>query len=644
MRKQKALSVLLLSGIVMLFSSVLFQLFIVDFNRFDYIPFEVNGVGCYEERFTDGIEPMFRECGLEYFIVSVSSNVKSTEYSIYCSSEVRNKLSRMGYLEGEYRSITGNDIGIHYASVSSYTKRTSVSETENIYFLNSGNAERNSYLEENLIRGENSRLESVKLAYAGIWALWCILLLIISGIHVVFQKKQWLLEVCYGRPVKQVFLRELGLEIAAAIGSLTVFFICLRSFFNLRFMIWTWALAIPAYCILVSGIYVRAFFFMDYKAALQKTLFSSKLVFSCRLFKYALLAISVSLISISLFSTKTLFCLLQQKSFYQLFSDYSAISVAFDYENDSMLETCFTYDDEVYAEKLTDWNLIYWIEKKITEPGYEAECIQANKNAEFLLNRMGLETADCGSERLVLFLPETMSGLSEEEQKDLLFSEVNYPEDTPCETVFYETGISSYAFCGPESEAVKVQNPVIIWSNFSCYTPEIVDAPGWLCDWTGVAGTVSHEEITEYRLQNPNILYSTDENIYERYRKKLGDALLQALLFGGLGLITVILDGIVLGLLIRIEQEMKAMEIAVKKVYGSPFRDRYSEMVFTVFESAIFGLLAAVLIASKSETIDFRLTGTVTVCFVLLETMLLLRECLKWEKTALIKILKGGAL
>ncbi len=644
MRCQRVLAKLLLSGVVILFSSFLFQLFVTDFSCFDYITFDVGAVGNYEERFSDNVKPMFEECGLDFFIVSVTPRTQQTTYSVYCNNDVLTKLKENGYYEGRFKCILGTDIAFEYHSLEEYTKRSSVNVTENIYFLNLDSVKVNAYIDENAVRVTKKERNYYQVGFVVIWGLWLVLFLILEGVNVAFQKKQWLLEICHGRPVKRVLLREIIKVIGCSLASLLIWGVLLHRFICTQYMMATWIVAIACYCIVTTILIGGTLFFANYKVAFQKNIYSLKLIVLCRMEKYTLMGVSVVLFSLCFMGISRYIELLAEKPFYENFTEYSNIVMGFDYGDDSKLETCFTYDDEMYAEKHTEWGLIYWNYRGIELPFCKTDCIVSNKNAEKLLVQIGLDTSGCKSEMAHLFLPESMRGIPEEEVKILVSHLSNGPDDIDFDVLFYCEEISSYVFCGPESEVEMVHNPIVLWMNYSEYDSSFIDAYGYLCDWIGVAGLMTEEEFTGYCLSNSHISGYSIENVYDRYLQRVSDCLVQTFLCLALGIITLFLDIISLRVLIGIEQEMRAMEIAVMKVSGTPVVVRYAEVLLTIFESALLGILMAYVVSTQVEGLSIGISLFVAMGLLILEIFLMLNEFIKWERTSIMKILKGGAL
>lgn len=148
------------------------------------------------------------------------------------------------------------------------------------------------------------------------------------------------------------------------------------------------------------------------------------------------------------------------------------------------------------------------------------------------------------------------------------------------------------------------------------------------------------EELKEIVRADEKIRNYWYTDIYGAYRKAAAEFVQVGLALLSTAALVVLLDVLLLRSIVRMEQEVNALEIALKKVMGSPFYVRYRGIVGTTLSAGALAVLAAG-VASWRQAHRMDLLGAgAGVCLIVLELCFVALEAFRWERVQVQKILK----
>lgn len=658
MKLGKILITFLLLTLVLLLNGELYHAYVSDFSEDSFIIVSDIEVGKYESEFEQGCK-ILEEQGLKYYLLDITSvSDEETEINIYCNDAVKDFLiNQRNHFEGRYKSFFLGTQTVRYHDIYDFTKRTLVSPSVEIYFINFNESQ----LSDDFLK--SSGLDKIRNYYSGndkilkavcvlSWAIAFAVLLILSAFDAHHNKKEWMVRLCYGYPPNYLLYSKILIEIGSCAAIFIAECIFLHSYIEIRFLGKYIIFMAGVFFVLDIFIYWRAFYRMNYKIALQRAFTSNGLLSLSYTVKIALFALSMLCLMKCVFQMSSFFHMLSQREFYDNFKNYSHPQFSFvGYTEDPDEAARFVMEDSIYADKFSDWRITQWQSRSVNIGNIKTDAIYANLNAAKLLSEAvpSIDVSSLDKNVHYIFVPENLYKPDDSEFSRELRMFGDFLGDIIEQRIIPYTGDTEfYAFSGSalngENDIEMMHNPIIYYNTEESFSEERIREYGMLCDYVMEACMVSDEQMKEYVLSNDFLQDYTLVNIYDAYNNRLQNEIKWLLLYGFIGILILALDVSVLKLIIKMEQEMNALEIAVKKVTGSPLVVRYRDIFVSEIKAVLIGFIASIaliLILKESFSVWLVFIGLL---LGLIDIGVLCFESRKWERISLHKIIKGGAL
>lgn len=238
------------------------------------------------------------------------------------------------------------------------------------------------------------------------------------------------------------------------------------------------------------------------------------------------------------------------------------------------------------------------------------------------------------------------------------------------EIITYKPNVSIIAFNNTASSKVETyKNPIIYFSYLDESDLVIQNMYGTLAerkiadgglyeDWIGGINSVSYDncimiKATDNELEvfarNNNFSLENDYfsklNVYENYKQSLLRNEKILIMLYGLILIFLIMESILIGTVVKIEYNINAKELAVKKILGYSILQKNLKIFLLSIIVIVIGFIFSVILCSLLRivtTILFLFLGCVMLS--LIEILFIFYYIVKIESTQVVKILKGDSL
>jgi hypothetical protein len=119
---------------------------------------------------------------------------------------------------------------------------------------------------------------------------------------------------------------------------------------------------------------------------------------------------------------------------------------------------------------------------------------------------------------------------------------------------------------------------------------------------------------------------------------------MQCLMWGSIAIIFLVLLHLLRVMILRLEHSLNAMELCLKKIYGTPLPMRYDRMSAGTLLSYVLGTLISLILLNEMGIVSWWSIFAVVLILFIGDMMLAVFEILRWENAHIMKILKGGCL
>lgn len=650
MKKGKILSVILLFGVALLITGEVYGLHCLDFSDYYYVDLQ----GRFEDKneFND-FKKIMQHYEIEFCMVDEKTSANGDVFvDIYCDDVVKEMLiNQYQRYEGSIVSILRKTIKVSYHSFDNYLSEND-SEQICMYLFSDQNLEKISFPFSDFEPERGG--EGKDFAYIAIvrlvWTVTFGLILFFSICQCHYEKKEWFVKICYGYAPGRVLAASVGKELLSLLVPVilihVIFNSCIEPDYEGKFIY------VGLFVLILIDVFVIIgnFVFMNYKKALQKGYFSKKILKISYVLRVVLLTLSIVLLSMGMAEVKNCYKLIKQKEFYNEFKGYAHVSFEF-YDCD--INELMSLENQFYVDYVDQFNIKQWLAYAFLSTNASDDgsmddgnwIIMASKNSFENVKSLLPDYANkVGSGEKYVFLPVD---LTQKQKNDYeVFLEIW--SDTDCvEVINYDDNISTVAFTGvgyDGEDGITAENPVIFLDMRDNFTNEEINGDGFRYYMYGSAMEISEKRLQELKQEIPGMTDYFYYDVYEGYEQRVMNAQTILMTYAILLVMIVALDIIVMKNIIKQEQEMNALEIALKKVMGSPIYDRYTKVINTTVTAGVLGVvLSIVLFYLIFETIQIE-NIILGLLFILPEMLLVISEARKWEKMQVQKILKGGSL
>lgn len=651
MRKVKFLIVALLLVLGFVLQSEIFQIECFNFNT-GYFLSCVFSYADEEERcsFLRELETLAKERNVQVFAADVETiNKIERNMTIYGNETVKEYIEEHHEIsERRYNSVLMGNIRVRYCDFEELTQYQNryinvisfIGETENIYGIYSILHDKYD-LEYPMVSGSNER----DMIYI-VWGMIAALMVLLTGIEIMYHKKEVVIRVSMGEDVKSYILKIIFGEIAA---DIVIFILVNRFVFHFiggEFMRHT---VIRLYA---AGVFFSCLCYCGYAEYDIKKVFAN--VNDSKGVLYLTYGIKMVMTAVSLVTIITNFSIMNEMFFsneekmMEEYSEYSylnirdiAVGVYYDMANERIMEK-FRLQEDIFKEYYEEIKPVVCFGELIDENGYTYIC--ANEYADKMLENFTKE-ADMGNEDVVVFMPKGCDRERADEYVRICLDELlKESENVTIRTIFYSNKYLTYIDANASYGVRTVYDPVIVYSRIK--GKDNIDGFNFSFN-NSVLYCLSDESMAKieenfrldqkgYKLVATNLV-----DLYEYHASviKRGITFLSSLCS-----IMVILQLMLIVSINKMEYRFNAMELALKKVLGYGILRKNRRIIFgtILFYIPVIGIIGLVgFVTGIFPPLNSVIIG---IMMMFMELLVILVNIIKIENCSVHKILKGGSL
>lgn len=486
-----------------------------------------------------------------------------------------------------------------------------------------------------------------------IWILMVSIILVLTYYDAIYQKRENLIRVSMGESISKLIWKNIILDACVFILSFVLIIIFLSPTTSVYF---EFKISIFSFILLVisnSIVYINLYFY-NLKEVFSNAKSGSRKLLSLNYgLKVITVVITVFVISSNIAVISESYQLYKQKPFFTTYSDYSYIRLEYrltvnsDGSISNRFEENTSLQDKFYKTFFRKSNAVILSNTDDTNIGRK---IMANRNAiKYLSSEIKELRSTSLDKEIYLLIPKEFTGNTE--IIDSLQESVRYFEGESFsknyEIIYYEDNIE---LIGIDVNSIYgsqlFKNPFVILNNVTADSIEIqptVNDEKFLIFIEEIMYNITDEEFNQFVKDNGLTgELATKTNVLDKYNNSwfIAKRLLLINLF--FSILVLILEFIIITSIIKLEYEVNAIELSIKKVLGHSIFEKNKKIILMTLITTILSIGASVATAIllKLDQIYYLSAGGVVI--LVLELFVMSFYIRRIENIKIQKILKGG--
>lgn len=651
MKKIKFIFIFFLMLLSFIFSGEFFQYYLNTYtSQFSYIDITENEMNSQAEIQND-IYHLAEKYNIEVLQTErKNGSGRATSLTVYSTDEAFEKLkTEYSVSPNIYKALFLGTTKVDFAD---FKDKKLLGETERYYFI--GEQRQIQSIRENIKNDyacsfiKNETEHAYPYLVLLIWAVVGVLFLILTWLDIHFQKKENFVLISLGKPIRQIILKNVFIDLLTFSLIFSVLFALLGRFVYLGYEIKNIVLLCAAVLFLNALLYLTLFK-MNYKEVLYGANLNERIISDGYVLKSISMILTVVVLSCNamlilanfkeLKRIKTLRNV-ENYSFLEL-NPVSLLNLGKDYE-----ETRYGLINSIYGE-LQNRGCAYSFCGLSGENDY---CI-INSDSKFLLNGFDLKTEPDGNSDFYILVPEEIefSQNADESVYDCIEMYFGSEKALSCEKITYSGNGELLTYDGTEELTLGAQsfeNPIVIYIN----NPSLklnCDSSTLSTLFSKMLFNISNSEINtvceKYQI-NEKGFYLQGEKLKEKvsdYQAVLNRALLLNTVISAFLLL---LELFIISVIIKLEYKVSTTELAVKKVLGYSVFQKNKQIFLLNTYAALIAVVSCTAFCLMYKLAVWYTVIAVGMSVLCLEYVIIAVLITRFEKQNVAKILKGGCL
>jgi putative ABC transport system permease protein len=484
-----------------------------------------------------------------------------------------------------------------------------------------------------------------------IWLLVISIILFLSFYDVVFQKKENLIRVSMGERIGKIIWKNILLDsfVVTLLFTLVLYILSKYTYVYFEFCI---SLLLFVILLFLNALLYLNLYFYNLKEVFSNVRGSKKLLSLNYSLKLVTAIITIFIISSNVALIFESFSLYKQKSFFEDHADYyyTRLEHRLIVNNDGSFTDRIKESTIAQAAFYREFFETFEATLLANASGIlNGKGILANKNAFDYLLREIKELRGLNLTKDIYFIiPEKMTDdamIIDQMREAIRFYEgdnftYNY------DVVYYDDIVNIISIDENYINGSEfVKNPVIIYNNMSAdvLQSQINDDSHKITFLHDIMYKITDDEfnrfIEEHDLTDQIVIKTNVLENYKNHWRNAKRTLYINLIFS---MLVLCLEFIIISSLIKLDYEVNAIELSIKKVMGHSMLEKNSKIIIMTVITAIFSILSTVTVAIiiRLDEVFYLAIGGIVI--LVLEVSVILFYVRKIENAKIQKILKGG--
>ncbi|MGX9161943.1 DUF1430 domain-containing protein [Priestia megaterium] len=579
------------------------------------------------------------------------------EINIYGTSNVKEYLEEhLNIMSKEYNSIFLGNININFSNLNDIKD---IKDVHDFYVI--GSKSNIHEFKMDLIDKyagnhpqEGYKNNDIRNTILTIWFLVAVVILLLTFYEINKNKKELLVRIVNGAKISNIVLRNILLDSLVLISLFIIVLLLLKNYTNVfyRFDIsLTFFLLI---LLLNSALYLKTYF-LNLKEAFSNIKGSHKLLSVSYALKLITAIVTTLVISSNIAIMFDSYSLYKQKSFFKHYSDYYYTRINYknilesNGENEkfvSSIDKSIAVQDKFYKKFFQKFDATLLSK---TFDINDNEGIIANKNSyPYLSSKIKSLKSKKLNQDYYFLVPKALSNtLKEPELNEMLSFYGRGVKKRANDVIFYEDNINLVSIDENLPYYSKIaKNPIILFLNVDeKRESKQLNSQLDLSYSTDIMYKISEGAFNTFIKQNDlENQIVTVTNVWENYEHKWNLAKRLLIINFIFSMLILFLEATVIYSIIKMEYEINAIELSIKKTLGHSAFGRNLKLISITIITFLVSIISTVLISKSLDIhrIPYLVIGGVSI--LLLELLVIFFYIRKVEKNRIPKILKGGNL
>lgn len=485
-----------------------------------------------------------------------------------------------------------------------------------------------------------------------IWLLMISIILALSFYDVILQKKENLIRVSMGERISKIVRRNILTDSLVFILLFAIILYLQSKFTNVYFM---FEISLTLFFILLfaNGLLYVNMYFYNLKEVFSNVKGSQKMLSLNYSLKVVTTITTIFIISSNLALIFESYNFYKQKSFFEEYDDYYYTRLEYKphLNSDGSMSNVLSDSAKVQATFYREFFEEYDATLLASTDGLlNGRGILANKNTFDYLSSEIKELKDHPLNKDIYFLlPKNMSdgSISNTELNRVVnfYHGDNFSYDY--DVIYYEENVDIISIDENHMNGSKfVKNPIIIYNNIKTkkQDKQIENDSQKIGFVHEVMYKISNDDefnqfVKEYDLTNQIV---SKTNVLENYNNKWASVKRVLYINFIFSILVLLLEFIIISSIIKMEYEVNAIELSIKKVMGYSIVEKNRRIILITVMTTILSILSSVVVAILMNLEDpyYLVFGGMIV--VVLELLVIWFYIRKIENAKIQKILKGG--
>lgn len=648
MKKVKWISAGFMITLCFILGSELYQNYVSIFsNQLYYITMDVSD----KEDVWDFVGKSAEKMGMEaFYILNTSSTARNAQYDIMATSGTDELLKKKYQIaEGSYNSFfsgttkinvhdfdenIGNQEEVQFCFTGSYEKVLELRRYFNI----------SDYPTSYVHGGE---IGIIQWLVPAIWAVAGVFLVILTWFDIQFQKKENFLLISMGKSRLRIILQNIIKDTVVFAGMFFVIRFLFGKSIYLGYENKNIILICFAVLMLNNCMYFMLFHY-DYKQILYNAAINVSTLSNCYILKVFTMLLAVASLSVSIPLVRENLRYIGMYKEIGQFKDYGFIDIIPDYSQCKGDEG--GYVEQIYGDVYQE----YMEKGKVafSTYGFKGEMgpvLMVNHNTWPLVAGPDIEEPE---EEFCVFVPKGKIKIDNPVEDVLQHIIVNFGINFEQENYSYNMeyykkhrNVLYFKYFGDNMSGFdEMEDPVFVYCNPSKETISTADESEYfMFDSNDTMICLTPEE-----LQDIKDNYPVEDITYTGVVKRCGQDRARieriALLNSVISVFMLILEGIVISTIIKMEYIINAKILAIKKVLGYSILSKNKSIFLLNLFAAFIGIITMVIAALMYKLASWQEIVGIGFALIVMEWGMILYNIIRFERTGISKILKGGSL
>ncbi|KGX88656.1 hypothetical protein N781_09665 [Pontibacillus halophilus JSM 076056 = DSM 19796] len=603
-----------------------------------------------EEEMIDDIYSAAKTHDVDVFtVVETPNGARSGKKTIYGTDGVEELLRETIHLEeGKYESVFLGNLEFTFKELRNHP---TIAYTPEFYGIGQSDAFHSfkmdlidTYAGNHPHEGYGQHKERNRLL--AVWGLVTAIVLLLTFYDISMRRKETLVRLSIGESLPSMAIKSIAFDSLIIMLAFFVSYVALAPFTQLESYI-PWLIPFVSALLLLNSLAYVTMHFMSIKEAFSNGFQSRKLLSLTYGLKFLTTVLTVALLSSSLAVAYEALELYKQRDFFESRSEFSYTYIGHkihspDFSPTESLDKSEQVQTEQYNRFLEEFQATLLTPINNLSKHTETTLLLNHHAVPYLFQVLPDIKSEIEKEPFAIVLPENREAPNESLLRDSLDS-LGFGEAIPrsYKTIRYEGSVEMVGIDqNHHNGSVLIDNPTVILMNTTSPPQQISQV--LLSDMMYRMNDEAFRAFVEEQGMERELILQT--NVWDKYSAAWNSAKRLLIMNTVFAALVLLLELLIIGTILRLEYQVNAIELSIKKVLGYSILSKNRLIVVVTTTITGVGVVGVTLLSYFLKVGDPALLLLGGTCLLVLELCVVVLTVRKVEKANVQRILKGGNL